>query len=168
MRRQPKAAASLVRQAFLLECLTLAYMVIEGRRGDGSFALARSAMGQLLPTETRWRAAQAKGLGSPPVAVVTRADIGNMSPNSDLRDRPSRSHFAPSTPVTDPGWERTRAPLPVIRAPGASAFSRGSARSRTSQTAIPRLVSRGSLAQQPAEGCTTPATPLRWNVAACF
>lgn len=29
-------------------------------------------------------------------------------------------------------------------------------------------MSWGSLAQQPAEGCTTPATPLRWNFAACF
>jgi hypothetical protein len=30
----------------------------------------------------------------------TRAGIGNIAPNSDFRDRPSRSYFGPSTPVT--------------------------------------------------------------------
>ena len=46
----------------------------------------------------------------PSCRSCSRAGIGNIAPNSDLRDRPSRSHFAPSTTVTGPGWGANASP----------------------------------------------------------
>ena len=101
----------------------------------------------------RRQAAQASGLGCPPVGGVRALVFGNIALNSDLRGGHAGSHFAPSTPVTGADCGRARAPfIPCCERP-AGAFSQGSARSHAGRGARP-----GQL-RQPAEGCTTPATP---------
>src|SRR5215467_10437712 len=42
---------------------------------------------QLLPTETRWRAALAKGLGSTACHSCSRAGIGKIAPRVDHHER---------------------------------------------------------------------------------
>jgi hypothetical protein len=125
-----------------------------------------SATGQLLPTETQWRAAQAKGLGSPPVAVVRplisatsrRTAIFAIGQAGAISLRPHQSR-APVLGEREPPLSRNAIARRVLlaEAPARNHPDRGTG-----------LVNLGILAQQPAEGCTTPATPLRWNFAACF
>ena len=117
-----------------------------------------SAMGQLLPTETRWRAAQAKGLGSPPVAVVRalisatsrRTAIFAIGQAGAISLRPHQSR-APVLGEREPPLSRNAIARRVLLAE--APLAAGPRRPRF-------LASSAGVAwhSTPAEGCTPPLT----------
>jgi hypothetical protein len=124
----------------------------------------KAATGKLLSDETRWRAAQARVSDRRLSQLFARWYLQHRAGQRSWRSAKPEPSFGPSTSVTGVDWERMRAPL--TRAPGGCFWPR-----LRSQPPVDRdsgLASRGSVAQQTAEGCMTPATPFRWNFAACF